>query len=122
MILLPVRLDVDGSFFTPFFFKQARNFAFLRRLPRSRLCLAFSFPCIVPYCLPVLVVMKLTIPTSIPTTGASGEVWTAISSSYENINHHMPLRLLSVTLLLIFLSLRTCLWYSASFTGTSNGF
>src|SRR5712691_289202 len=97
----PVRLLVEGSFFTRFFFKQARSLAFLRRFSRSRLCRARNCPCIVPYCLPVLVVTKFAMPTSMPTTGASRAVTILISSSKVKVSHQHPPRLLSVTLLLI---------------------
>src|SRR5260370_19606728 len=67
------------------------------------------------------VVRKLAMPTSPPTRGASFSVWRGTSSSNERVSHQHPLRLHSVVEVLSFFSLRACLWYAASLTGTRKG-
>ena len=75
------RLAKAGKGLTPFFLRHARSLALRRRCSRSRLCRAANFPCNVPYCWPVAVVMKVALPTSIPITGACLGVSTCTCSS-----------------------------------------
>ena len=70
---------------------------------------------------PVLVVMKFAIPTSIPTTGASGEVEMAISLSYVIVNYQSRFRLSRDTLLFSFFSLSASLRESVASQGSSSG-